>query len=136
MKNNMEIIDLGAGIGTVIFKAAEKSHQLGLNTKFIAIDINPILVIIMKILRLFHKNKSNIKVVYADMFRLKFNELLTKNTNLIFYIYISPWLTNTVYKIIKKQNQKATLISYYYPVKGIRESAKIHGLHNIYLYDL
>ncbi len=58
LQNNQTIIDLGAGDGIVIFKAAEEALNKNLKTKFIAIDINPILVFIMNIRRLFHPNKK------------------------------------------------------------------------------
>ena len=47
MKKNGVILDLGAGDGTIIFAAATKAYQDKLNTYFIAIDINPILIAFM-----------------------------------------------------------------------------------------
>ncbi len=40
LSNNQIVFDLGAGSGRVIFAAARKAHELGLDTKFVAIDIN------------------------------------------------------------------------------------------------
>ena len=49
LKNDQIIIDLGAGTGTVIFAAAHEAHKRGLNTHFVAIEINFILTAIMHI---------------------------------------------------------------------------------------
>ena len=47
LRNNQIVFDLGAGDGTVIFKAAEHAFKQKLNTKFIAVEINPILILIL-----------------------------------------------------------------------------------------
>ncbi|MDO8609566.1 MAG: class I SAM-dependent methyltransferase, partial [bacterium] len=105
LQNNQTIIDLGAGDGMVIFEAAKKTYEEKLNTKFIAVDINPILLLIMHIRRLFHRNKKNIKIIYGNMFTMNFNQftlseiegLTSKQSNsLTFYLYISPWYLEKV----------------------------------------
>ena len=55
------MIDLGAGDGIVIFKAASQAFQKRLNTKFIAVEINPVLILILYLRRLFHPNKKILK---------------------------------------------------------------------------
>jgi len=134
MRNNMTIIDLGAGDGAVIFAAAKKAYELGLNTRFVAVDINVILTTIMQIRRLFHPNKSNIKIICKDMFKLDFRSILNNTTSCVLYIYISPWFTKAVDKLIKDQNIKAKIVSYFYPVEDKKESQKIKGIHDIYIY--
>ncbi|PIP63272.1 hypothetical protein COW97_03440, partial [Candidatus Roizmanbacteria bacterium CG22_combo_CG10-13_8_21_14_all_34_12] len=70
LKNNQTVIDLGAGDGIVIFKAAQQSYKQKLNTKFVAVEINLILILIIHLRRLFHPNKKNIKIVYGDIFKM------------------------------------------------------------------
>jgi len=71
LKNNQTVVDLGAGDGIVVFSAAARALQKKLNTKFIAIELNPILILVLHIRRLFHSNKKNIKITYADIFKSK-----------------------------------------------------------------
>src|SRR3989339_1199594 len=58
LKNNQTVFDLGAGDGIMIFKAAEEAFQQDINTKFIAVEINPVLILILYLRRLFHPNKK------------------------------------------------------------------------------
>lgn len=138
LKNNQTIVDLGAGDGIIVFEAAEAARKKKLNTKFIAIDLNPILVIIMKLRRLFHKNRSNIHVIHGDMFKLKSNSLTRKSVNsLTFYTYISPWYMEKVYRVLKKSYLRFTLISYFYSLpKNVKKPKKhVKGIHDIYTYN-
>src|SRR3989338_4927434 len=109
LKNNQTVFDLGAGDGIVIFTAAKSSFQRKLNTKFIAVEINPVLIFILHLRRFFHPNRKNIRIVYGDIFKIniKYQILKIKMTseksnikndntmkqfnNLTIYLYISPW---------------------------------------------
>lgn len=145
LQNNQTIIDLGAGDGIVIFKAAEEALNKNLNTKFIAIDINPILVFIMNIRRLFHPNKKNIRVVMSDFFKMKLNSLtrepvnnvtMKQCSNLTIYLYISPWLLEKTLSIIKKTPGKKNIVSYFYPIKNLSPKNHTKGVHNLYTYTV
>ena len=76
LKNNQTVFDLGAGDGIVIFKAAQQSYEQKLNTQFVAVEINPVLIIILHFRRLFHKNKKNIKIIRDDMFKMNFESFM------------------------------------------------------------
>ena len=60
LKLNHTVVDLGAGDGVVIFKAAEETYKRGFGTKFYAVEINPILILILYLKKLFHENRKNI----------------------------------------------------------------------------
>jgi len=141
LKNNQIIIDLGAGDGVVVFSAARTALKQKLNTKFIAIEINIILIIILYIQRFFHPNKNNIRIVWGDLFKFKVQsakfKVITQNSKLItFYIYISPWLIDQLIKNIKSEVKNFTLISYMYSVKLLaKKEIIIHGHNNIYIYN-
>ncbi|MEK7633794.1 MAG: rRNA adenine N-6-methyltransferase family protein [Patescibacteria group bacterium] len=153
LKNNQTVIDLGAGDGIVIFKAAKKAFQQKLNTKFIAVEINPVLILILHVRRLFHKNKKNIKVIYGDIFTMDFDKLLTFNFSLLtFYVYISPWFLEKTISNIKDQSFDFTqddpersrmgqisnfsVISYMYPIKSLMKTQKIiQGKNKIFAYQ-
>lgn len=135
LKKDGVILDLGAGDGTVIFAAAEKAHQDNLNTDFIAIDVNPILIAYMWIRRLFHPNKTHIKLLLGDMFKIDYATMLKKYSKRVFYIYISPWFTEATAHMIADQKLEAQIVSYFYPVENKKEDKKIAGVHDIYIYN-
>lgn len=151
LKNNQTIFDLGAGDGVVVFTAANKALLKNLNTVFVAVEINPILVLILHLRRLSHPNKKNIKIIWGDMFKinLKSQILNRKSTsqnsnlsvmkqcnNVTIYLYISPWLINQLIDRLKQQQINHSLISYMYPSKLLKNKEKIlRGLHNIYVYN-
>src|SRR3989338_5627967 len=99
LKNNQTLIDLGAGDGIIIFAAARKALEKNLNTQFVAIDINPILIFILHLRRFFHKNKKSIKIISADMFNTPLTTYTQRSVhignketlNVTVYLYISPW---------------------------------------------
>lgn len=140
IRNDQMVIDLGAGDGIVIFKAADKALHNNLNTKFVAVEINPVLLIILHICRFLHPNRGNIRIVNADMFSMSYPNLTnsTNLTNLTFYIYISPWFIEKTISNITKQVKKFDLVSYFYQVKCLpthKESMK-EGIHKIFFYSL
>ena len=156
LKNDQTIIDLGAGDGIVIFEAARIAKDKGLGTKFVAVDINPILIFIMCLRRLFHPNRKNIKIVWADLFKIKYNSLtrlpgdlsleasakgeaLAKSgepfNSLTFYLYVSPWLIEKIVSKIKKDIKDFNIVSYFYPVKSLNKKEKIlKGKNQVYIY--
>src|SRR5687767_4357361 len=98
LKNKQKIIDLGAGDGVVIFEAAQEAYEKKLDTQFVAVEINPVLLLIMHVRRFFHKNKKNILILKHDLFTFK-----TKNDSqeIVFYLYVSPWFLEKIFKHLK-----------------------------------
>ena len=137
IRDNQTIIDLGAGDGIVILKAAERAFQNKLNTQFIAVEINPVLLLILHIRRLLHPNRKNIKIINTDMFSMNYSSLITSHYSLAtFYIYISPWFIEKTVTNISKQIKNFDLVSYFYQVKCLsknKEELK-RGIHKIYRY--
>ncbi len=144
LKNNQVVFDLGAGDGIVIFEAAKKAYEKNLNTQFFAVEINPILLLIMHIKRLFHPNKKNIKIIYDDIFKINIKKLLTfefspplakgRGPFLTFYLYISPWYMNKVIKNLNSKIKNFYVVSYFYPLP-IKKAKKIFkGKNKIYVY--
>jgi len=147
LRENQTIIDLGAGDGMVIFKAAQEALINNLNTKFVAIDINPILVLIMNIRRIFHPNKKNITIIHGDMFSIDYKKFLTFNFSLpsealakegllTLYLYISPWLLEKTLSKIKQIPGKKNIVSYFYPIKSLKPHTHTNGIHNLYTYTV
>jgi 16S rRNA A1518/A1519 N6-dimethyltransferase RsmA/KsgA/DIM1 with predicted DNA glycosylase/AP lyase activity len=76
-----------------MFEASKQALKRKLNTQFIALEINPILVCILHIRRLFEPNKKNIQIIWGDMFKINFKQFSTFDFSLTtIYLYISPWL--------------------------------------------
>ncbi len=136
LKNNQTVFDLGAGDGIIIFAAARSSFQRKLNTKFIAVEINPILILVLHLCRLFHPNKKNIKIVYGNIFSMNYQKLLTFNFSLLtFYLYISPWYLEKTIENLKMKNEKFTVVSYMYSIKSLKNKEKIiQGKNKIFIY--
>ncbi len=140
LKNNQIIIDLGAGDGIVIFKAARKAYKNGLNTQFIAVEINPILIFILHLRRLFHPNGKNIKIIRDDIFKMNFSSHLYRQGNALslptFYLYISPWFLEKTISNIKLQISKFKVVSYMYPIKSLKKNDRvIQGKNKIFIYS-
>lgn len=135
LKNNQTIIDLGAGDGIVIFSSATKSFQKKLNTKFVAVEINPILILVLYIRRLFHPNRKNIKVIRHDIFKMNFSSLFPSPQSLTIYLYVSPWLIEKIILNIKNQISKFSVVSYMYPIKSLnKKEGFIQGKNKIFIY--
>ncbi len=131
LKNDQQIIDLGAGDGAVIFEAASIAYQKNLNTKFIAIELNPVLILIMQLRRFFHINKKNISILRRDLFTFlpEKNDLAT-----FFYLYVSPWFLEKIYVHLKKEIQQFHVVSYMYEVPRLKARQIIRGHHKIFVY--
>jgi predicted RNA methylase len=131
------MIDLGAGDGVIILTAAQEAYKRKLNTQFIAVEINPILILVLSLRRLLHPNKMNIKIVRADMFKIIYSSLVTSHYPLVtFYLYASPWLIEQAVGNIKRQIKKFDLLSYYYPIPFLPDHKEelIEGVHKVYKY--
>ena len=143
LKNNQIIIDLGAGDGIVIFSVAQQSYKQKLNTKFVAVEINPVLILVLHLRRLFHPNKKNIKIVRDDIFKMDFSRY-TQCTDAkfcvstTFYLYISPWFLEKTILNIKNQVSKFSVVSYMYPLKfkaNFNKFKVINGKNKIHIYS-
>ncbi|MEK7597254.1 MAG: rRNA adenine N-6-methyltransferase family protein [Patescibacteria group bacterium] len=140
LKNNQTIFDLGAGDGIVIFKAAQQAYQQKLNTQFVAVEINPVLILILHLRRLFHPNRKNIKIVHDDIFEMDFSfynrctdaKFCVSTT---FYLYISPWFLEKTISNIKRQIAMFSVVSYMYAIKSLKKKEKIiQGKNTIFIY--
>ena len=149
LKNNQVVFDLGAGDGIVIFEAAKLAFEKNLNTQFFAVEINPILILIMWFKWFFHPNKKNIKIIRADIFNMNFKNLLnkpvTRNPQLAtFYLYISPWYLEKVIKNFLPEEALAesgklkiknfSLVSYFYPVPKMSAKKIFQGKNKVFTY--
>ncbi len=137
LKNDQTVFDLGAGDGIVIFKSAKQAYKQKLNTQFVAVEINPILIFILHIRRLFHPNRKNIKIVHDDIFKMNFSQLTMKQwNNVTIYLYISPWFLEKTILNIKNQISKFSVVSYMYPIKSLKNKQKEDkGKNNIFTYN-
>jgi 16S rRNA A1518/A1519 N6-dimethyltransferase RsmA/KsgA/DIM1 with predicted DNA glycosylase/AP lyase activity len=138
VQKDQTIIDFGAGDGVVIFAAATQAFKKKLNTQFIALDINPILTLIMQLRRIVHPNRKNIKVMRANMFTLDIQRLLTYDLRLLTcFFYISPRFLEPMIKKLEKVRGRKTVVSYFYPIDRLKKSEiSTKGIHAVYKYKL
>ena len=136
LKNEQIVIDLGAGDGKIIFETAKVANDKGLNTQFVAVDINFFLFLIMLLRRIFHPNKKNITIIWKDIFKYDFRQIIKKNKATTIYVYFAPWINDSIGSLIKKLPRPIKVISYYYPINNLLLTKKIKGEHNIFRYDL
>jgi hypothetical protein len=140
LQNDQIIFDLGAGDGVVIFKAALHAKKHGLNTKFIALEINPLLVFIMHLKGLFHPNRGNISIKMSDMFKHNYIEDIPHDdTKVTFYLYLSPWYIEKMINIIKSLDIPVKIISYFYPIhslKAFEKRLEVNTVHKVYRYEI
>jgi len=138
LRNGQTVIDLGAGDGIVIFKSASKAYHEALDTKFIAVEINPVLLLILGIRKLLHPNGRNIRIVRADMFTLDYRKLLgpKSQSDVTLYLYISPWLIEKTIGNARKHMKKFNIVSYFYEVPGIRPAERKNGIHKLFRYRI
>jgi len=140
LQNNQVIYDLGAGDGLVIFEAAKFAKRKKLNTQFIAVEINPILVLILNLKKLFNPNNKNIKIVWGDLFKMNFHKLLYGQNSILslhptFYLYVSPWFLDKILSRLQSQFKNFSIVSYMYPIKRLKKKEKIiHGKNSIHSY--
>ena len=155
LKNDQVLFDLGAGDGLVIFAAAKEAYEKKLNTKFIAVEINPVLILILHLRRLFHPDIKNIKIILADLFTMSLRAFAKQShnfgiassltsfpprndkptmkqlagasqySNITFYLYISPWFLDRVAKKILKEFPNACIISYMYKIKSLKNKENV-----------
>lgn len=160
LRNKQAVFDLGAGDGIVVFSAAKAAFDKKLNTKFIAVEINPILALLLHFKRLFHPNKKNINIIKADMFKDGFwSRIAPQNdngtmkpyqtwqkqfNNLTIYLYISPWFLEKVVENCKLalseieglKIKNFDVVSYMYPIKSLKNKEhKIQGKNPIFIYS-
>jgi len=138
MQNDQVVFDLGAGDGIVISQAAYHAYKRGLNTEFYAVEINPILVGILFLRRLFHPNRKHIHILWGDLFKMRYSRYIPNaRTHVIFYLYISPWMLERATTIIRNLNRKIRIVSYFYPIPSLKEfEQKVEGVHKVYRYEV
>lgn len=135
LANRQTIIDLGAGDGIVVFDAAYDAHKRGLDTNFVAVEINPVLIAVLQLRRLVHPNRRRIKIVMDDIFKMDFGRLIDDRNSKIFYLYISPWHMEKTLDNIKRQFGRFSVVSYMYPVKSMAKERETRGVHPVFVYN-
>ena len=138
LRSHQVVIDLGAGDGIVIFKAAKEAMERGINTKFIAVEINPLLILILYVRRLMSPNRANIKIVWADMFKINLSQLSKPSNHTTIFVYISPWLMPELFENVRRSLKKFEVVSYFYPLPKLKDQRLIKttkNIHAIYRYS-
>lgn len=136
------LYDLGAGDGVVIFEAATTSLASSprpLKTRFVAVELNPILVLVIKARALFHPARAHITVTRDDIFTMTIPR--SPGYSPVFFTYISPWFMEKTILNLLRQYKSIELVSYFYAAprsKHYRITIKKHtrNIHDIYRYRI
>jgi SAM-dependent methyltransferase len=132
LNNGQTVFDLGAGDGVVIFKAALAAKEKNLNTYFVAVEINPILICILHIRRMLHPNRANIRIVWGDLFKLDYSRFVSKNNSVTAYLYVTPRLIPSILDAVHTSVGRFTAVSYYYSLsKEMKPTYK--GIHSVFV---
>lgn len=99
------LYDLGAGNGTLVFQALQKSEA-----KIVAVEVHPLLVTIMWVRKLFHPKKRNLHIIAHDLFSTNIEDA-TK-----IYLYVGPYVMKQIMdKILReKPPHLKRIVSYMY----------------------
>jgi hypothetical protein len=130
LKKNQVIFDLGAGDGIIIFTAARKALELKLDTEFVAVEMNPILALILHIRRLMHPNKKHIKIVWNDMFKVDYKKLGNDKSATV-YVYVSPRFIPKIIQSVQNHFKHFDFVSYFYAIDK-HSSPESTGIHDVY----
>lgn len=86
--------------------------------QFFAIEIHPLLTLIMRARRLMHPNRTHIHILRTDLFALDPN-LITDNRQLItLYLYVGPFVMNQIKKTLSRFPKNTRVLSYMYAIPG------------------
>lgn len=140
IRNDQAIIDFGAGDGWVLFEAARVAQGKKFNTKFVLVEINPFLILVLHFKRLLHPNKNNITILRRDIFKvdMKTDSAFSgfKNIkNMTIYMYVSPRFLPVLTKKILEYNKVAAIVTYFYALPDRKPNQIYSGKHNVYLYN-
>lgn len=129
-KKKGTIIDLGAGTGTVIFAAARKAFEKNLSTQFVAVEIHPLLIVILHLRRLLHPNRNNIRIIRADIFMTDLNAMLQdskRKMQATIYLYVGIPALIRLKPTLEKLPSGSRVVSYMYEIPGWKRN--IHKTH-------
>lgn len=136
------LYDLGAGDGVVIFEAATTSLASSPRppkTRFVAVELNPILVLVIKMRALFHPARARITVTRNDIFTMTIPR--SPGYSPVFFTYISPWFMEKTILNLLRQYKSIQLVSYFYAAPKsqhykIKTHKAIKNIHTIYKYTI
>lgn len=110
-----------------------------MNTKFVAVEINPLLICIMNIKRFFHPQKKQLQIKGQDLFKTD----LSRATKI--YLYVGPYVMLSIMKKIAVEKPPALqkIVSYMYDFQLDRlnfplpyHHRVVQGVKKIYILDL
>lgn len=120
------VIDLGAGNGAILAEAGRRGATA------IGYELSPIMWIVAQIRII---GKKTARIVYGNFFRIS----LPENTTLVFF-FLMPKHMDQVGKYLAQQslNDKALILSYAFPFKGVQalNVYRVKKCAPLYLYDI
>jgi len=128
-----EIIDLGAGTGTVLFPTALEAHKKRRKIRFLGVEINPMLAGIMLVKSWFHPHRAQIRILRKDMFKME----PWKSPTTI-YLYVGNLEDAKIGQMLSRFPKGTRVVSYMYKIAGWegKLTKTVKGHHDIYIYRI
>lgn len=124
IKRGMTVYDIGSGDGRVLFAAARK----GANA--VGIEINPFLVLYVRILALFSPYRRSIRVIWGNLWTTDVSPAD------VVFVYLIPWkMRQLADKLEKELKPSARVVSNSFMFPKWRAVAKNSDLH-VYTYAI
>ncbi len=119
--------DLGCGDGRMVFAAAKR----GAKAKGLEVALFPFLI--ASFLKLFQKEKKNIKIIYRDIFSVNFSD-----ADLVYFFLLPKVYPKLKEKLEKEMKKGSRVVTFVWPVEGW-VPAKVDEKENkstLYLYQI
>jgi len=117
------VIDLGAGTGAVVFRAAER-----LGARVVAVEVEPLRVLILRLRRRLSPARDRITIVWGDLFRRDFRDAS------VVALFLWPGAMERLRPILDAQLRPgARVVSHYHPFVGAQPTANDPGT-KVFLY--
>lgn len=127
VKKGDRVCDLGCGDGRIIFASAKK----GAVVEGFEISLFPFLL--ASFLKIFQKEKKNIKIHYHDMMKADISRAD------VVYCFLMPAAYSQVAEKLKREMKKGTkVVTFVWPIKGwtVLRVDKAERKPNLYLYEI
>jgi hypothetical protein len=117
------LVDLGAGTGAILFRAARERGATA-----VGVEVEPIRVLVLRLRRRFGRARERIRIDWGDLFKRDY-----RGTTVV-TAFLWPEAMRRLRPLLEAQLPKgARVVSYYHPVPGWEPAASDPDL-KVYLY--
>ncbi len=125
IKKNDVLYDLGSGDGRILIRAAKKYR-----IKVVGIEIDPLRVLISRLLSLLNKTNKNVKVIRDNFFKANF-----KDADIVTIFLLPETLDKLKNKFEKELKRGSRIVTNSFKINGWKPG-KVNDKLKIYLYKM